>query len=861
MNKYKKRTLSQIAFFCVISATLAIALLYLYNIIKWANLPDYGFGYRIARGISVIGSVTEPGRKAGIEVGDHILEINGKAYKNYREFRNEQHTELGEKNIYLVERGGKQFEVEIINTLLGIGGAFKRSGFPYVVGLCYIFMGVLVFLMKPHRRTSWIFFLFATIVGLWLAFFVKLDVIMKPFWLNTFHIFLNAFVPAVLIHLAMSFPEERRVLKKYPYSQLLPYLASALLFLGIRSVTPSLFDVPKIWYLLIVAYFLIGVIFFLFSCLQLWLRSLSEIVKLRSKMILLGMAIAASLPLSETMINTIFHVQLVPSFNYYLPFFVAFPIAVAYSIIKHNLFDIDATIRRSFGYFLINVGIAGIYTLFRFIPTFAFGKFELAESPIFPLILILVAFFFFNLTRNRVQKFIDRVFYRLEYDYQETVRKISESMRSLLSIDQIGKKMMETALGVLFIDKGCLMLLDQREQMYECITTPPSELKLPARDPLVQKIAETKKEVTLYDIEEDPRYEKEMEVCKRTFERLEAALIIPLIYEGHLIGLMPLGDKKSGKFYRREDINLLKTLANQGAVAIENARLHQARIEALEYSRKELERLNRAKSIALDHLSHEMKTPLSVIQGSIRLLKRKLQTQTSPTEGEKSFEMLEKQLNRLIDIQLETEKIIRSYQELKEEPISLFSFAERILEKVKRHATHREIHFHLEGSKDLCVIMAPRILEDTLEGLLKNAIENTPDEGMIRILLEQKDERQLLKVQDYGIGITVENQRHVFEGLFHTQETDLYSSKRPYEFNAGGKGLDLLRMKVYGQRFGFDLSVESQRCIYLPTDRDLCPGKISACPHCRRPEDCYSSGGSIFCVSFPTAKDRTSIGK
>lgn len=85
---------------------------------------------------------------------------------------------------------------------------------------------------------------------------------MNPFWLNTFHIFLNAFAPAVLIHLAMSFPEERRVLKKYPYSQLFPYLVSALLFLGIRSVTPILVDVPKIWYLLIVAYFLIGVIFF-----------------------------------------------------------------------------------------------------------------------------------------------------------------------------------------------------------------------------------------------------------------------------------------------------------------------------------------------------------------------------------------------------------------------------------------------------------------------------------------------------------------------------------------------------------------------------------------------------------------------
>jgi signal transduction histidine kinase len=149
-----------------------------------------------------------------------------------------------------------------------------------------------------------------------------------------------------------------------------------------------------------------------------------------------------------------------------------------------------------------------------------------------------------------------------------------------------------------------------------------------------------------------------------------------------------------------------------------------------------------------------------------------------------------------------------------------------------------------------------RILEGILEGLLKNAIENTPDEGVIRILLERKDGTPLLKVQDFGVGITEENQRYLFDGLFHTQETDLYTSKKPYDFNAGGKGLDLLRMKVYGQRFGFDLSVESRRCIYLPSDRDLCPGRISKCLHCRKLEDCFTSGGSTFFVSFSVAGEK-----
>jgi len=119
--------------------------------------------------------------------------------------------------------------------------------------------------------------------------------------------------------------------------------------------------------------------------------------------------------------------------------------------------------------------------------------------------------------------------------------------------------------------------------------------------------------------------------------------------------------------------------------------------------------------------------------------------------------------------------------------------------------------------------------------------------------MERRGQRVLLQVQDSGVGITDENQRHIFEGLFPTQEAELYSSKRPYDFNAGGKGLDLFRMRVYGQRFGFGLSMESRRCTHLPTDRALCSGKISSCPHCHGREDCSASGGSTFCVSFPAS--------
>jgi len=156
----------------------------------------------------------------------------------------------------------------------------------------------------------------------------------------------------------------------------------------------------------------------------------------------------------------------------------------------------------------------------------------------------------------------------------------------------------------------------------------------------------------------------------------------------------------------------------------------------------------------------------------------------------------------------------------------------------------------MDGEKDLHLLIDPKILEETLVGLLKNAVENTPDEGLIRVTMEKKAGWIQLKVIDFGMGITKENQRHLFDGLFHTLDTELYTSKKPYDFGAGGKGLDLLRIKTYAQRFGFDISAGSQRCTCLPTERDLCPGRVSACPHCKTREDCFNSGGSTFCLTF-----------
>jgi len=420
-------------------------------------------------------------------------------------------------------------------------------------------------------------------------------------------------------------------------------------------------------------------------------------------------------------------------------------------------------------------------------------------------------------------------------------------------------------------------------------------IRIPSGTGLAGFCFKNREVVNLGDVYVDPRFNRDVDA--RTGYRTRNLLCVPMHNRaGETLGVIQLLNKRGGSF-TEEDATFLRAFGNHASIFIEMAQLQKARMDALEQSRDELRRLNRAKHRALHSLSHELKTPLAVIQGTVRLLKRRLASPSFP-EHERLFELLERHLVRLLDIQQESDKIIRSYQNLSEEMfheefdrlgrelgeirgvpsdvlaqwkdlrekvaqwlpsrapplkgVTLFPLVQEALEKAKERAKHRGICYFLEGRRDLSVLTEPEVLGRVIEGLLKNAIENTPDEGMIRIALEDAGHRSLLKVQDFGIGITDENQRYLFDGLFPTRETDLYSSKKPYEFGAGGKGLDLLLMRAQGKRFGFDLWVESRRCLYLSTDRDLCPGRISMCPHCRNLEDCLNSGGSTFGVFFST---------
>lgn len=369
--------------------------------------------------------------------------------------------------------------------------------------------------------------------------------------------------------------------------------------------------------------------------------------------------------------------------------------------------------------------------------------------------------------------------------------------------------------------------------------------------------------------------------------------IVPLKGRERIGGVLNAINKKGDNFDQR-DIEVLEMISGAVALSIENARVS----EELKKAYREVSGMNRAKDKMINHLSHELRTPLAVLSGSIAIMERKLDLPTADSL-KTTMDMAKRNLDRIREIQIEAEDIMeaREYR-----PYTVLSFlldqcadelavlvGEQcgegpVMERIRRRIdelfgpkvsapakmkldeiveerlkylrplfTHREVEItsHLEPTP--LILIPLDVLHKVIDGLIRNAVENTPDEGKIEVSVQKRGEGTLLLVRDYGVGIPEEARKRIFEGFFPTRDTMAYSSKRPFDFNAGGRGADLLRMKIFSERYHFQIDMASTRCEHIPKETDLCPGRISRCPFCSKKENCHKSGGTLFSLYFPPA--------
>ena len=152
---------------------------------------------------------------------------------------------------------------------------------------------------------------------------------------------------------------------------------------------------------------------------------------------------------------------------------------------------------------------------------------------------------------------------------------------------------------------------------------------------------------------------------------------------------------------RKKSVNFIpvRLVTDEYLVSIDDITERIEAQEALTQSHKQLEGLNRAKTKAVDHISHELRTPLAVIQGNIRILKRRIQAASLMNEKmEVIFDGLERNLERLQSIHRETDQIFRVTQAV--EADVLLDDTERLWERIQNFADlPPDVHKHLQALK------------------------------------------------------------------------------------------------------------------------------------------------------------------
>jgi signal transduction histidine kinase len=465
--------------------------------------------------------------------------------------------------------------------------------------------------------------------------------------------------------------------------------------------------------------------------------------------------------------------------------------------------------------------------------------------------------------------------------------QIGQLITSEMDFDNLFKVIVEQTNQIMDSERSSVFLVDEKGfNLAAFVSTDlkKNEINLPRSSGVAGWVFSNKTPLIVPDAYSEPRFYPGID--EKTGFKTKNILCVPLINRDYkCIGTLQALNKKSGDF-TTDDKEILMHLANYITVAIENSKLYAL-----------MKASDSAKQKVISHLSHELRTPLAIISSIFKLIERKAK-ESNDRELKNTIARGKRNVTRLMELHEKVDDIIRErpieektrmlgviddvvglaeelddqttgqyaeaikwikrriesifkVEETRIENIDLQSFLIEILARQlpANQRNYPEIITRIE--KGLSVAMDKEVLRKTFIALLKNAVENTPEGGQIKISALSTKSNIYVDFQDCGVGITQEHRKNIFGGFLPAQSTEFYSSKKPYEFNAGGAGLDLLRLKMFAEQFGFTVDFESTRCKYIPLATDQCPGKISECPHIKDRSECLSSGGTIFTITFP----------
>ncbi len=279
--------------------------------------------------------------------------------------------------------------------------------------------------------------------------------------------------------------------------------------------------------------------------------------------------------------------------------------------------------------------------------------------------------------------------------------------------------------------------------------------------------------------------------------QVEAAL--PLKLGDETVGVLDILDTESEEM-DEDAISVLRNVANQITIALENARIYRKEKETA----RRLREAERFRSRFLGHMSHELREPLTNIIGFSRLMLKGLDGDLNDQQRKdvKIIHANSQHLLGLINDLLDISQIEAGLMELHFQDLDLSEMINSVMSTASALVRDKEIDLLQEIEPDLPIVQADvtRIRQVLLK-LLTNAA-NFTDQGSITVRAWSEDGRVLVSVSDTGRGIPLEDQERIFERF---EQGQLGDGRRP-----DGAGLGLALSKEFVAMHGGKIWVESE---------------------------------------------------
>ncbi len=284
-----------------------------------------------------------------------------------------------------------------------------------------------------------------------------------------------------------------------------------------------------------------------------------------------------------------------------------------------------------------------------------------------------------------------------------------------------------------------------------------------------------------------------------------AVVGLPLRSRDQLRGVMNLYFRVPHRFDGNE-LRGLELLADQAAIAVENAGLFAEVLQRTEEQAAALERLqemNRLKSEFIQNVSHELRTPLGIIRGYAELLEGGMLGALQP-EQQEPVEIIARRVRMMVKMVEDLTAILTAEtRELQREPVDLAEIVSGLAAEFQTQAEKLGLQLEVSVMPELPAMLGDAgHLRRMLDNLVGNAFKFTPAGGRVSVLLGQESDMLVLEVTDTGIGIPTEKLGRIFERFYQVDG----SMSRRY----GGTGLGLALVKEIVETHGGSVTVSSQ---------------------------------------------------